>query len=130
MFTVQKIEDALNLKVDNKISEKIYNMIKEKLSYIAEEVEMELEDVDMEEFDMGKIVIMEITDDLKSLPIPEFLNRDLTSLVPEFVEKFTVDKDEVWYDILVLCNNEYAVTILLQKPTEPDKVVWLDNESE
>ena len=75
-------------------------------------------------FDMeasGNIVLFESNDNLFDLTEIGFKNRAITSLFPEYVEVKTYDNNE-YYEGIVVCNNEYAITLIAPKGVYPKEI--------
>lgn len=121
---ISKYDDITNLK-NLGYKDEYINLLKEKLYTIYKGL---INDEDLEKIDeftldeVGGMVIIENISDLQE--IKEMLDEKLIDTYPEYVNDINL-KDEIIYEIFILCNNEYGIQFFI-----PEKVVINDEELE
>lgn len=79
------------------------------------------EDRDAEE-DGGYVLLVESTDDFEK--VKDVLYLDLyEDAVPEFVDKIICSNGEVYTNSLILCNNDFGISIIMPLGITPDNLI-------
>ena len=114
MRKICNMQEIENLKKGGVIGEKLAKHLKKQFLHLLKSINTSIAvyDFDMEAY--GNIVLFENNDNLFDLTEIGFENRAITSLFPEYVEVKTYDNKE-YYEGIVICNNEYAITLIVPK---------------
>ena len=121
MKKICKMRQIENLKKQGVIGEELAKHLKEQFLHLLKSINTSIAiyDFDMEAY--GDIVLFENNDNLFDLTEIGFENRAITSLFPEYVEVKTYDNKE-YYEGIVICNNEYAITFLAPKGVYAEEI--------
>ena len=121
MRKICKMQQIENLKKGGVIGEELAKHLKEQFLHLLKSINTSIAiyDFDMEAY--GNIVLFESNDNLFDLTEIGFKNRAITSLFPEYVEVKTYDNKE-YYEGIVICNNEYAITFLALKGVYAEEI--------
>ena len=121
MKQICKMQQIENLKKGGVIGEELAKHLKEQFLHLLKSINtsIAIHDFDMEAY--GNIVLFENNDNLFDLTEIGFENRAITSLFPEYVEVKTYDNKE-YYEGIVICNNEYAITLIAPKGVYTEEI--------
>ena len=121
MKKICKMQQIEKLKKERVIDEELAKHLKEQFLHLLKSINTSIAiyDFDMEAY--GNIVLFESNDNLFDLTKIGFKNRAITSLFPEYVEVKTYDNKE-YYEGIVICNNEYAITFLVPKGVYAEEI--------
>ncbi|SHJ92919.1 hypothetical protein [Paramaledivibacter caminithermalis] len=70
--------------------------------------------------DGGYVVVIESKEDFKKL---KEIYIDIDDLIPEYVDKITCSKGEVWTNTLVLMNNDFGISIFCNVEIAPKVIL-------
>ena len=121
MRKICNMQEIENLKKGGVIGEELAKHLKEQFLHLLKSINTNIAiyDFDMEAY--GNIVLFENNDNLFDLTEIGFENRAITTLFPEYVEVKTYDSKE-YYEGIVICNNEYAITFLAPKGVYAEEI--------
>ena len=128
MRKICNMQEIENLKKGGVIGEELAKHLKEQFLHLLKSINTSIAvyDFDMEAY--GNIVLFESNDNLFDLTEIGFENRAITTLFPEYVEVKIYDGKE-YYEGIVICNNEYAITFLAPKGVYAEEIEqWLLSE--
>ena len=128
MKQICNMQEIENLKKGGVIGEELAKHLKEQFLHLLKSINTSIAvyDFDMEAY--GNIVLFESNDNLFDLTEIGFENRAITTLFPEYVEVKIYDGKE-YYEGIVICNNEYAITFLAPKGVYAEEIEqWLLSE--
>jgi len=95
--------------------------VQEKIADIMESLDSNYGTKRGSDGDGGYVVVLENEDDLAALG--EGLDIDLeTDAMPEYVETIPTSTGQTFTNTLILCNNEYGITILMPLAITPDNL--------
>jgi hypothetical protein len=80
-----------------------------------------------EDSDGGYILVLESRDEFEKL---QDVYIDIDTVIVEFVDRIKVENGEDWTNSLVLCNNDFGITLIMPLRITPDnlKDEMIDNE--
>lgn len=61
--------------------------------------------------DGGYVIVVEDKEDFKELKDKAYI--DCGDVIPEYVDKILCSTDEVYTNSLILCNNDYAISLII-----------------
>lgn len=129
MYVIQTKQDLDILRKANVIQEKYMKIVEKQFMNLYKNLGEE-EGILLDEFslaDEGQIILLELGDNLRNLGIIGLdSSGGLIKVIPEFINEIDLGELTV-YEVIILYNNEFAVTIYIPKEIVDEELMkWID----
>ncbi len=104
----------------------------EKIRFLPEEVQATIQNIlqildseygadkDIYEDDGGYVVIVEGVEDLREIKEKAYIDCD--DVIAEYVDKIVCKTGEIYTNSLIICNNDYAISLLIPMELTPQNL--------
>lgn len=129
MYVIQTKQDLDILRKANVIQEKYMEIVEKQFMNLYKNLGEE-EGILLDEFslaDEGQIILLELGDNLRNLGVIGLdSSGGLIKVIPEFINEIELGELTV-YEVIILYNNEFAVTIYIPKEIVDEELMkWID----
>ncbi|AFS79814.1 hypothetical protein Curi_c28220 [Gottschalkia acidurici 9a] len=115
MFKIGHVRDIKY--IQKNLPEEVIKVIKDVATILDTEYG-ECRDID---YDIGGyILIIESKDEFKKL---KDIHIDINDTIYEYVDRIKVENNNDWINALILCNNDFGVSIIMPIPIVPEKII-------